>query len=58
MPIIPEPIVKGNYLLSIGFKPSKLLGIVKDKLYVMQIEQNLSEIELQKRAKIMLEEKI
>lgn len=46
----PLPLIDGNYLISIGFKPSKELGLIKSQLYDMQIEENLTLIELQKEA--------
>lgn len=49
----PIPCIDGNYLMSIGFKPSVELGHVKNKLYEMQIEYGLSKEELEEKAKIM-----
>lgn len=49
----PQPIIDGNYLMSIGFKPSAELGIVKKQLYDMQIEHGMSKGQLEDVAKIM-----
>ena len=45
------PLIDGNYLISIGFKPSVELGIAKNKLYEMQIERGMSKEMLEVEAK-------
>ena len=42
----PFPSIDGNYLISIGLKPSKELGEVKELLYCLQVENALSKSEL------------
>lgn len=53
-----EPLIKGKYLIEIGFKPSKELRYAKEKLYTLQIEENLTENELKEKAKSIIRRSI
>lgn len=51
-----KPLIDGNFLLSIGFPPSKELRKAKEELYNLQINQNFQKEELEEIAKILLKE--
>ena len=57
-PEIPTPLITGHHLMSLGFKPSKQLGRIKMNLYVLQVEQNYTFLQLFQEAKTQLKEQI